>query len=209
MVWRDSSGKALDDYARPSVAVDVAVLTVTGDQLAVLVVDSDRGLSLPGTFVHPRETLRDAAARALSRKAAITGLDFHQLCIFDDPDRDDRGWVLSMAHGAAIAQEKLPRTAQLVSISGTGTHERLAFDHDRIVTEAVLDLRQRYRAAADPDHLLPDEFTLLELRRLHETIFAHEFPKDTFRRRFISDLVGTGQRSSAETGRPAELFRVR
>ncbi|MBA4021543.1 MAG: NUDIX hydrolase [Gordonia sp.] len=209
MVWRDSSGKALDDYARPSVAVDVAVLTVTGDQLAVLVVDSDRGLSLPGTFVHPRETLRDAAARALSHKAAITGLDFHQLGMFDDPDRDDRGWVLSMAHGAAIAQEKLPRTAQLVSISDTGTHERLAFDHDRIVTEAVLDLRQRYRAAADPDHLLPDEFTLLELRRLHETIFAQEFPKDTFRRRFISHLVGTGERSSAETGRPAELFRVR
>jgi hypothetical protein len=113
-----------------------------------------------------------------------------------------------MAHGAAIAHEKLASTARLVKITDTEVDEHLAFDHDDIVTEAVLDLRRRYRAAPDPDHLLPAEFTLLELRRLHETIFAQDFPKDTFRRRFISALEGTGERSSAETGRPAELFRV-
>lgn len=209
MVWKDSSGKSLADYPRPSVAVDVAVLTVDSDHLAVLAVDSERGPALPGTFLHPRETLRDAAARALASKAAITGLDFHQLGMFDDPDRDDRGWVLSMAHGAAIAHEKLAGAARLVNITDTEVDEHLAFDHNDIVTEAVLDLRRRYRADPDPDHLLPAQFTLLELRRLHETIFARDFPKDTFRRRFINALEGTGERSSAETGRPAELFRVR
>lgn len=208
MVWRDSADKALTDYARPSIAVDVAVLTVEDDQLKVVVVDSDRGPSLPGTFLHPGETLRDAAARALQTKAGLTGLDFHQLGMYDNPDRDDRGWVLSMAHGAAVARIALPDDVQLAEIDDTTVHGPLAFDHSAMVTQAVDDLRRRYtNDSADPDHLLPQQFTLLELRRLHETIFARDFPKDTFRRRMIDTLEGTGERSSAETGRPAELFR--
>lgn len=209
MVWRDSEGKTLDDYTRPSVAVDVAVLTVRDDQLCVVTVDSDRGLSLPGTFLHPGETLRDAAGRALQTKAGIVDLAFHQLGMYDDPDRDDRGWVLSMAHSAAIAQQRLPETVDLVTITDGVADEPLAFDHGDMVTQAVADLRQRYWPLPDPDNLLPEQFTLLELRRLYETIYSEAFPKDTFRRRFIGQLEGTGQRSSADSGRPAELFRRR
>lgn len=208
MVWRDSAGKTLTDYARPSIAVDVAVLTIENDQLKVLVVDSDRGPSLPGTFLHPGETLRAAAARALETKAGLTGLDFHQLGMYDDPDRDDRGWVLSMAHTAATARASLPADAQLAEIEGSSVRGPLAFDHSAMVTEAVNELRLRYAGdSADPDHLLPQEFTLLALRRVHEVIFGRDFPKDTFRRRVIGNLHGTGERTSAETGRPAELFR--
>lgn len=208
MEWRDSAGKALTDYARPSIAVDVAVLTIENDELKVLVVDSDRGPSLPGTFLHPDETLRDAAARALRTKAGLTGLDFHQLGMYDAPHRDDRGWVLSMAHSAAAARTSLPDDAQLADTDGATVPGSLAFDHSAMVAQAVADLRQRYTDdSADPDHLLPQQFTLLELRRLHETIFARDFSKDTFRRRVIDNLEGTGERSSAETGRPAELFR--
>ncbi len=208
MVWRDSAGKALTDYARPSIAVDVAVLTVEGDRLKVLVIDSDRGPSLPGTFLHPGETLRDAAARALDAKAGLTGLGFHQLGMYDDPHRDDRGWVLSMAHSAAAARQFLPGGARLADIEGTEVSGTLAFDHGAMVTHAVRDLRLRYSGdSIDPDHLLPQQFTLLALRRLHEVIFERDLPKDTFRRRVIGNLEGTGERSSAETGRPAELFR--
>ncbi|WP_036519690.1 NUDIX domain-containing protein [Nocardia sp. 348MFTsu5.1] len=209
MVWKDSSGKALDDYIRPSIAVDVAVLTVRGDQLCVVAVDSDRGPSLPGTFLHPGETLRDAAARALETKAGITDLAFHQLGMYDDPTRDDRGWVLSMAHSAAIANDRLPPATRLVPITGGVADEPLAFDHNDMVVQAVHVLRQRYSPIPDPDNLLPDQFTLLELRRLYEAIFSDAFPKDTFRRRFIGELEGTGERSSSDTGRPAELFRRR
>lgn len=208
MVWRDSAGKALTDYPRPSIAVDVAVLTIEHDQLKVLVVDSDRGPSLPGTFLHPGETLRDAAARALETKAGLTGLDFHQLGMYDAPDRDDRGWVLSMAHSAAVARATLPADAQLAEIDDTTVRGRLAFDHSAMVTQAVDELRHRYSGdSVDADQLLPQEFTLLALRRVHEVIFGREYPKDTFRRRVIGSLQGTGERSSAETGRPAELFR--
>ncbi|MCA1008234.1 NUDIX hydrolase [Rhodococcus hoagii] len=199
--------KPLTDYPRPSVAVDVAVLTVDDRGLGVVVVDGPRGLALPGTFLHPGERLSDAAERALNTKAGLTGTDFHQLAMFDAPDRDDRGWVLSMAHGAALPSDRLPHDVRLVHIEDRTADEPLAFDHAAMVSRAVDDLRARYARHVDPSGLLPDEFTVLELRRLYEAVYGRSLPKDTFRRLVVDALETTGRTRSGGAGRPAEVFR--
>ncbi|MGU3292463.1 NUDIX hydrolase [Williamsia sp. M5A3_1d] len=211
MVWRDDLGRALTDHPRPSVAVDVAVLTVADgalqeNRLHVVVVDGPHGLALPGTFLHPGERLADAAVRALRTKVGVSDLDFHQLAMHDDPERDDRGWVLSMAHGAVVSAGALPPKTRLVAVVEGRPTQHLAFDHDAMVALAVTDLRARYADRPDPDHVLGERFTLLDLRRLHEAVADRELPKDTFRRRMLPFLVGTGEFSSADVGRPAELF---
>ena len=207
MTWRDRDGKSLTDYPRPSVAVDVAVLTVRERQLHVVVVPSERGPALPGTFLRSSETLADAADRALRTKANLIELTFHQLRMFDSPDRDDRGWVLSMAHSAAISARSLPPTTESMPIAGSRAESPLAFDHGTMVTEAVLDLRDRYAREVDPTLLTAAEFTLLELRELYQIVFDRPLPKDTFRRHVIGSLRGTGATSTAGGGRPAELYR--
>ena len=60
------------------------------------------GWALPGTFLHAGETLADAVNRSLREKANVRGLHPRQLHVFDDPERDDRGWVLSVAHVAVV-----------------------------------------------------------------------------------------------------------
>lgn len=202
----EDSGKALTDYPRPSVAVDVAVLTVHEDTLKVVVVPSPRGRALPGTFLHPGERLADAADRALRTKAGLGGLNFHQIGMFDSPDRDERGWVLSMAHCAAVSPNTLDSDIDLVEILAEKPATSLAFDHDSMVTLSVHDLRDQYAARVDPAHILGERFTLLELRRLYEVVFDKEFPKDTFRRHVFGALTGTGETSLAGGGRPAELY---
>lgn len=200
---------ALTDYPRPSVAVDVAVLTVRHDALRVVAVQSPRGLALPGTFLHPGERLADAARRALSSKAGLQALDFHQIGMFDAPDRDDRGWVLSMAHGSVVPHESLANSNDIVEVEiedGSATSP-LAFDHAEMVTLSVEDMRRRYAASIDPGRLLGDAFTLLELRKLYEVVYDRELPKDTFRRHVSSALEGTGDTSTAGGGRPAEMYR--
>lgn len=199
--------KSLTDYPRPSVAVDVAVLTVDDHGLGVVVVDGPRGLALPGTFLHPGERLSDAAERALRTKAGLTGTDFHQLAMFDAPDRDDRGWVLSMAHGAALPVDRLPHGVRLVRIDDRSAVDPLAFDHAEMVSRAVDDLRARYARHVDPSGLLPAEFTVLELRRLYEAVYGRTLPKDTFRRLVVDVLETTGRMRSGGAGRPAEVFR--
>ncbi len=209
--YRDSSGRRLTDYPRPSVAVDTAVLTLDPKQgLAVLEVrrPAGNGWALPGTFVHEGETLVDAVDRSLRDKANVRGLHPRQLRVFDDPSRDDRGWVLSVAHVQVVRREQLAdrfsdRT-RLVSIDAPG---RLPFDHADIIELAVEDVRSRYRDKPDPDRLLGDEFTLRELRIAHEAIAAEPLQRDTFRRAMESHLVATGATSTSGRGRPAELFR--
>ncbi|WP_068166749.1 NUDIX hydrolase [Rhodococcus phenolicus] len=207
---QDHPDRAFTAYDRPSVAVDVAVLTYLDGELRVLVVDHRLGgRALPGTFLHRGERLADAAERALRDKARITGLKFRQLRMFDDPGRDERGWVISMAHTAAVPVTELPPDATLPAVDSGVVDDELAFDHADMVRLAVDDLRARYAAQADPDRLLGDEFTVLDLRRLYEVVFDRSLQKDSFRRHVVDALDTTGRLSHPGQGRPAELFRRR
>ncbi|CAJ1501251.1 NUDIX hydrolase [[Mycobacterium] burgundiense] len=210
---RDSSGRTLGDYPRPSVAVDAAVLTVDpAVGLSVLQVrrTGGRGWALPGTFLHAGETLADAVARALADKANVTGLCPRQLHVFDDPERDDRGWVLSVAHVAVVPPDRLTSrlvaTTRLVPVHAPG---RLIYDHADIIALSVEDVRTRYEASPDPDRLLGEEFTLRDLRLVHEGVAGSALQRDTFRRSMESQLVATGATTAGGRGRPAELFRRR
>src|ERR1700712_4404747 len=117
MVPSSPKQKPLTDYPRPSVAVDVAVLTVRSHELHVLVVEHRLGgFALPGTFLHEGETLAMAAERALRSKAGLGGVDFRQLHVFDDPQRDDRGWVLSVGHVAGVPAQRIPEGASLIPL---------------------------------------------------------------------------------------------
>ena len=202
---------SLEDYPRPSVAVDTAVLTVR-DELEVLMVragdaDADASWRLPGTFLHPGERLADAVRRSLREKAGVEGLAPAQLHVFDDPDRDERGWVLSVGHvvvtPASALSPDLERT-RLVPVAEVGP---LEFQHDQIVATAVDWLRARYAAGPDPDALLAEPFRLRELHRLHETVAGRPLQRDTFRRAMLPGLTETGEVERGSVGKPARLFR--
>jgi len=219
--YRDSHGKSLEDYPRPSVAVDTAVLTVIDGQLHVLLTltnDAARGRRadawrLPGTFLWPGETLADAVRRSLVEKAAVTGLLPRQLQVFDGPKRDDRGWVLSVAHLAAVRADRIPlvERTRLVPVDEVPT---LQYDHAAIVRAAVATLRADYRCSPDPEHLVADawpsepadSFTILNLRRTHEAVVGERWNADTFRRTMLPELRPTGQWRQGARGKPAELY---
>lgn len=215
--YRDATGRSLADYPRPSVAVDTAVLTVPdgADCLHVLLVrragSHEQGAwALPGTFLHPGETLADAVLRSLRDKAGIKGLAPRQLQVFDDPSRDDRGWVLSVAHLDAVAWPRLAAAVARrndVDVIPIQRAAGLPYDHDRIVALAAQTLRARYRDLPDPDRFLATPFTLLELRHLHQAVLGHPLPKDTFRRQMAPQLIGTDETRGGVVGKPAALYR--
>lgn len=209
--WRDSHGRSLADFVRPSVAVDTAVLSLHHDVgLLVLQVrrPTGRGWALPGTFLHEGETLADAVDRSLRDKANIRGLHPRQLHVFDDPHRDERGWVLSVAHVDVVRIERLAsRFAETTRLMPACAPGRLTYDHAGIIDRAVDHLRSRYRSEPDPDRLLADEFTLRQLRLAHEAVAGMTLQRDAFRRAMEPQLVATGTTISEGRGRPAELFR--
>ena len=201
----------LADYPRPSVAVDTAVLTLD-PELGLVVLQVRRvtgtGWALPGPFLHEGETLADAVDRSLRDKANVRGLHPRQLHVFDDPHRDDRGWVLSVAHVEVVQAERLEsRFAETTRLVPVGAPGRLPYDHVDIIARAVDHIRSHYADKPDPDRLLGDEFTLRELRLAHEAVAGRELQRDTFRRAMEPQLVATGNTTIGTRGRPAEMFR--
>ena len=121
--------------------MDTALLTLDPEQeLVVLQVrrTGTRGWALPGTFLWEGERLADAVKRSLREKAGVRGLHPRQLHVFDDSDRDDRGWVLSVAHVAVVPAEALATRfaadTRLVPVTAPG---RLIYDHRDIIALAV------------------------------------------------------------------------
>jgi 8-oxo-dGTP diphosphatase len=218
--YRDSAGRTLADYPRPSVAVDAALLTVLpGEEcLSVLQVRRPEGANgvpaagwgLPGTFLHEGELLLDAVHRCLQLKAGVTGTRPRQLHVFDKPNRDDRGWVLSVAHMDVVRPELLDeRIAEKTRIVPADHAGILPWDHTEIILRAAQDIRASYQLAPDPERLLAEPFTILQLRQLHEAVVGRPFQRDTFRRLMEPQLSGTGRTTAGARGRPAELFRLK
>lgn len=210
------SDKKLPEAPRQILAVDTALLTIDLKRRQLLVVESQRTDTgkwvLPGTFVYGRETLNDAVARCLRTKLNVGGVCPHLLDVFDNPDRDDRDRVVSVAHVAVVRREQLESIGEaeyptrLVPVDRPG---ELLWDHPEIVRLAKHYVRSRYKAAPDPERLLDDEFTLPELQLVHEAVEGKDL--DTFRfRRTMKELVeGTGTHkplAPGTLGRPAELF---
>lgn len=152
--------------------------------------------------------MADAVNRSLQTKANVRGLRPHQLQVFDDPARDDRGWVLSVAHIEVVRADQLAsrftETTRLMPVEQPG---RLPYDHADIIVQAVEHIRARYADDPDPDRLLGEEFTLRELRLAHEAVIGESLQRDSFRRAMEPKLVATGATTTGGRGRPAELFR--
>jgi ADP-ribose pyrophosphatase YjhB (NUDIX family) len=156
--------------------VDIALMTVAEREdgskaLAALVHRRQTGLAqgqwaLVGRMVRERESLSDAAKVALSEKCAIKGLKVKQLFVSDEPTRDSRGWVMSVAHLATMQWEKLNPLVEsdenlgLVFMGESGRRKyslpedqkELPFEHDLILDEAVKVLKARYETRPDPDN---------------------------------------------------------
>jgi 8-oxo-dGTP diphosphatase len=103
-----------------------------------------------------------------------------------------------------------------VAVDGDGhlsSGERLLFDHEQVLADAVNHLRERYERRPDPDHLLGERFTLNELRRVHEAVLGEPLLRDTFNRRMLDHLqeVSRGGESLTRSsgGRPARIYRRR
>lgn len=87
----------------------------------------------------------------------------------------------------------------------------MALDHRRIVASALGRLRGKLTYRPVVFELLPEVFTLSDLQRTVEALAGVRLHTQNFRRLVERNRLveGTGKRTTATGGRPAELFRFR
>jgi 8-oxo-dGTP diphosphatase len=198
-----------EDYARPSVAVDIIVLTVANDTLQVLLIrrrhPPHRGYwAFPGGFVDIDEGLEVAALRELEEEAGVQDVHLEQLHTFGDPRRDPRGRVISVAYLALVRDASIrPRAGDDASDVGWWpAHDPppLAFDHDRILAAALQRVSERLLCDPARLPLLPEEFDLEELRRRAHAILGEPVATSAF----VDDLLAAGLVESFGAGTPGD-----
>ncbi|GIE86233.1 NUDIX domain-containing protein [Actinoplanes regularis] len=202
-------------------AVDLVVCTVRGAAFEVLLVE--RGvepylgrLALPGGFLRAGEDLIDAAVRELAEETGLSGLDpyLEQVRTYAAPDRDPRGRVATVAYLAILPDLPMPTAGtdaagarwEPVRRGGLG----LAFDHDRILADAVEQARRLLENTPLATAFCRTEFTIAELRAVYEAVWGVPLDPRNFHRKATGlpgFVVPTGEMRSPPTGRPAALFR--
>lgn len=129
--------------------VDVVLLAYHRNQLHVLLIrrrwDPYQGAwALPGGYVNEGETFTKAAERELTEETGLAGATLTRVGVYDDPQRDPRGRVISVAHFAVLPDMPTPtagddaRDAQWVPVDIVrGNAANLAFDHHQILRDAL------------------------------------------------------------------------
>lgn len=209
-----------------AVTVDIVVFTIRDDELQLVLVKRGekpfRGAwALPGGFVRPEEDLAQAAARELAEETAVSQPVgwFEQIGAYGEPGRDPRMRVVTVAFGAICADLPPPRgggdaaEAGLFPVSAVERGRvHLAFDHNRIVQDAVERLRARIETPAVAARFCPPEFTIGQLRRVHEAVRGTKLNPGNFLRRvrYSPWLVRTDRPTVSGTagGRPASVWTL-
>jgi 8-oxo-dGTP diphosphatase len=212
------------DYPIINVTVDVVVLIVDEDELRALVVR--RGgppyqgrWALPGGFVEVDEDLETAARRELMEETGVSADEarIDQLATYGAPKRDPRGRTLSVAWLAILPSSSDPRAGSDAShaawkpVDTLLGRTRLAFDHKRILSDAVERTRAKLEYTNLATAFLADEFTIAQLRQVYEVVWGHSLDAGNFHRKVTRTegfVEPTGRRQNVGRGRPAELFRA-
>jgi 8-oxo-dGTP diphosphatase len=176
------------------VAVDCVILGYQDEEIKLLLYPRSfepyKGKwSLLGGFVQDNESADEAAARILKQTTGLEEIFLEQVSSFSDPKRDPEARVISLAYYALIRidlhdEERVKENgAYWVSVNKL---PNLIFDHQQMFIKALVKLQQKAGYSLCGSELLPEMFTLIQLRKLYEAIFLREFDPGNFRKKILS-----------------------
>ncbi len=203
---------------RVLVATDCIIFGFDGVNIKLLLIK--RGFnpaknkwSLMGGFIQPSESPDDAAKRVLEECTGLTDIYMDQFMVFGRPDRDPVERTLSVAYFALIDIHKYENQlndkyhAEWFLLNEMPD---LIFDHLEMVNQAKRQLR--YKAALHPVlfELLPEKFTIPQLRNLYEGVYETQFDDRNFSRKLLSTnlLVKLNEKDKLSSRKGAFYFKV-
>jgi 8-oxo-dGTP diphosphatase len=133
--------------------------------------------------------LEEGAQRVLLQTTGLKDIFLEQATAFSKPDRDPGARVISMTFVALIRIDIHDKDL----VRENGAHwwpvtklPSLVFDHQEIVMNALTLLQQKASIDLIGKELLPQMFTLMQLRNLYEAIFQKSFDPGNFRKKALS-----------------------
>ncbi|AYW45724.1 NUDIX hydrolase [Tetragenococcus koreensis] len=234
-------------YQKPSVTVDMVLLCYNKetDQIKVLLIQR-RGhpyrnsWALPGGFITPNESTGDSVIRETKEETGVTisAKNIEQLHTFSTPDRDPRGWVITVSYLAFIGEAVLSagddaNQARWFSLERKGNQlyltsgeveiildlqtqeslgeDTLAFDHSQIIIKAFNRITNKMTHEPQVLQVLGESFTITEARKVFAKFWGidyHTIDHSNFKKSLMGFLDEVGERPSG-VGRPSKLYQLK
>lgn len=167
--------------------------------------------ALPGGPLECDEDLASSASNTLKRTTGLEPRYLEQLYAFGNVDRSPGDRVVSIVYWALVEQDEVARAVDGENVEWFVADELppLAFDHTAIVDYALARLRAKITYTPIAHAFLPPEFTLADLRAVHEAVLRTTLDPANFRRQALASktLVPTGTCLQGTSHRPPALFR--
>ena len=177
-----------------SVTADIVLFSIKENNVQVLLIK--RGghpfldhWALPGGFAESDETIFETAKRELYEETSIKDIPIEEIGVFSSPNRDPRSWTMTDSFLAIVDKDKIKpiagddaKDAKWFALNEIPT---LAFDHDRILRDAVPKLKEKIHFEPIGFELLPDVFTMPQLQALYESILNVKFDRRNFANKIL------------------------
>ncbi len=198
--------------------VDAVILTIDDGALKVVLHhrpnDPFQGMTaLPGGYIRVEDdkNAEDAIRRVLSDKAGLSGFYLEQLATYSGPDRDPRGWSMSVAYLALVPADRLMMDKSKAALFPINDLPELPFDHGQIIHDAVERLRGKGAYSTLPASLLGKTFTLSEMHAAYEVALGMQIDASSFRRKVLalSILKECAEMRQDGNKRPAKTYALK
>jgi 8-oxo-dGTP diphosphatase len=200
-----------DDFL-PHVSVDCSIFGFHAGELKILLVKwkAVERWCLPGGYVRRAESLDEAAYRVLEERTGLKQIYLQQFRAFGGTDRGEdvlRGifarlaievppdlWIfgrtVSVGYLSLVDFDEVTPRADRLSEEFRWWDVRdrppLLFDHDEIVDTALATLRTQLEYRPIGRSLLPEKFTMPELKRLYEAVLGTSLDRRNFQRKMLA-----------------------
>lgn len=222
--------------ANNHISVDCVVVGFDGEQLKVLLVRrvcEEKGevvhdMKLPGSLIYMDEDLDEAAARVLNELTGLKNVNLMQFKAFGSKNRTkdpkDVHWleramqskverIVTIAYlsllkiDRALNRDLDDYQAEWVALPDVKT---LAFDHNLIIKEALVYIRQyvEFNPSSLFD-LLPRKFTASQLRILYELVYGKQYDVRNFHKKIalMEYVVPMEEKQQGVAHRAARYYR--
>lgn len=235
------------EYEKPSLTVDIVLMCYNKeeDRLKTLLIQRKthpyrNSWALPGGFVERNESTAESVLRETQEETGviISRQNIEQLHTFSTPNRDPRGWVVTVSYLAFIGEEPLiagddakevrwfnmerigkeiyltsgdvEMALNLETAQSTGK-DRLAFDHSEIIVKAFNRVVNKMEHEPQVLQVLGNDFTITEARKVFAKFMGINFKSidhSNFKKAMLQYFEEIGERPVG-IGRPSKIYRLK
>ncbi|MCB0629188.1 MAG: NUDIX domain-containing protein [Saprospiraceae bacterium] len=224
------------DYFLPNMSIDLVIIGYEDHALKCLLLRMGERWLLPGGYIGANESVDDSAKQILSNRTGLEDPHLQFLSVFGKRDRKFRDeWKQFFERSGLDWKEDYWINNRFVSlvyyslVNTQHTHPMVGnfdeafawfpfdelpdmwMDHKDMVLEARKRLKDDIHQEQLSYKLLPEEFTMPELHRLHQTILEEKLDRSRFQKKMLASglFERLPERHKDAPGRNPYQYRVK